>query len=277
MRTIAKRYSISAALPMGIAIAFSLIPTSISHAKTIHPTSTQTSIAQINPETPQFLLNQRAMTVVGQGLSTAPADTARLELSLGLRLPVDPSGGAPMNPSLEELLQPLITVLTASGISRDQIQIQTVQIENPRLFITVNRPTRENLQTLVSQINQSLRQSEALFLQSIGAEYAINNCLFLERRARQAALSDAQTRANNLATDLGVRRGDILLVTEYPILGSSASGACGSKVGVPVSLPFGTASDNLPPYNPAAQTEVQLRSQVSITYIIEDLSAPDGA
>lgn len=277
MRTTIKRFSRAAAIAIPIGIAFSFLPTPISRAETIPPTSTQKSIAQTSPESMSpFSLNQRAMTVIGQGLSTAPADTARLELSLGLRVPANPSGEAEMNPSPEELLEPLITVLTANGISRERIQIQAVQIENPRVFITVDRPNRESLQTLISQINQSLRSSQALFLQSIGAEYAINNCQFLERRARQAALNDAQTRATNLATDLRVKRGALLQVTEYPISGSPASGACGSKVGVAVSSPFSPASDNLPPYNPGAPTEVQLRSQVSITYTIEDLAAPDG-
>ncbi|NES97195.1 MAG: SIMPL domain-containing protein [Desertifilum sp. SIO1I2] len=270
MRTIAKRQRKFAAtwgflaVPIGIAIAVTPFCASLSRAQTLND--------QVSPElTPQFLFNQRAMTVIGQGLAAAPADTARLEFSLGLRLPPELNRDVESDPSPEEFLQPVISALTESGVSRNQIQIQAVQIENPRVQVTVTRPTRESLQALIERVNQSLRQSEALFLQSIGAEYGINNCQFLERQARRAALNDAQTRARNLAADLGVNQGEVLRVTEYPLAGSPASGACGSKIGVSTS-PFGPASDNLPPYNPAAPTEVQLRSQVSITYTIEEES-----
>jgi uncharacterized protein YggE len=216
---------------------------------------------------PQFIVNQRAIAVIGQGLATAPADTARLEFRLASRTPSEPSQ-LETNAAAELGLQPAIDALVKIEVPADNIKVQTSSVENPKLLVSLQKPTRDRLEEVVRVVTSSLTTSDNLFIQGIGAEYKLNNCYQLERTARRAAIRDALEQAKIIGVDLGLKLGDILFVSMFPSFGSAASSTCGSKVGVPVS-PLLSLSDTMPPYDPSANPEVQLRIQVSITYAIQ--------
>ncbi|MGA9382070.1 MAG: hypothetical protein WBV73_25195 [Phormidium sp.] len=57
----------------------------------------------------------------------------------------------------------------------------------------------------------------------------------------------------------------MLLLTVYPIVSPASVSACGTKIAVPLS-PFFNINESTPPYNPSVLSEVQVRSQVSVTY-----------
>lgn len=225
--------------------------------------------------TPQILINQRAITVVGQGQAVAPADTALLEFRFGNRAPTDQSpqatvASADSNTSLpvETALQPVVDALLAVKVPVGNIQLQSSSLDNPKLVVQLDKPTRDRVQDVVKIVTTALKSDNSLFIQGIGAEYGVNNCAPLERTARRAALRDALTQAQIIAFDLGVKVGEILFVTVYPSFGSPASSTCGSKVGVPVSSLF-SVSETTPPYDPSANPEVRLRMQISLTYSIQ--------
>jgi uncharacterized protein YggE len=227
--------------------------------------------------TPQLLINQRAITVMGQGLATAPADTARIEFRFASRTPLDtlpaetPADSAEGNVGLpvEVALQPVIDALVAIKVPADNIQLQSSALESPKLLVTLEKPTRDRIQEVVKVVTSMLTSRDNLFIQGIDAEYAVKDCLPLERAARKAALRDAQNQVGPIALDLGIKIGEILFVTVFPSFGSSASSVCGSKVGVPTS-PLLALSDSTPPYDPSANPEVQVRIQISITYAIKE-------
>lgn len=227
--------------------------------------------------TPQLMTSQRAITVVGLGQATAPADIARLEFRFASRQPFTPSALGPLRLPVqqarqvtEEALEPVVEALVAIEIPENNIEIQTSSIENPRVLVTLSRPDRDRIQQVVASASGAVGNNETLFLQSIGAAYALNDCRPLERTARRAALSDAQNQANGLATDLGVQIGDLLFVTAFPISSPSRSFSnCGSKVS-DSSVPFPGVDEAAPPYDPSAPVEAQVRSQVSITYKIQE-------
>lgn len=227
---------------------------------------------------PQFLLEQRAMTVIGQGQATAPADTARIQFRFASRAPLNtPQAVAPVETAegevvspVELALQPVVDALVAIKVPPENIQVQTDDPENPKVLVKLDKPTRERVKEVVRAASSVFQGSDNFFIQGIGVEYAVNNCQPLERAARRAALRDALSQANVIALDLGVKVGEILFVTMFPSFGSPASAGCGSKVGVPAS-PLFAFSESMPPYDPSANPEVQLRIQVSITYAIKSI------
>ena len=232
-------------------------------------------ISQVgNGVAPQLTTDKRAVTVIGQGQASAPADKALLEFRLGSRESAEqPPGVAVPAPQEEDLLikaalKPVIDALIAIKVPAENIEIQTSSVENPKMLVRFNNPTREQMQQVVTVASNALQKSNKLFLQGIGAEYGVNDCQPLERAARRLAISDAQVEVTSVALELGVKVGEILFVTVYPSSGPPNVSACGSKAAVPTS-PFSVTSESTPPYNPSVPPEVQVRSQVSVTYAIK--------
>lgn len=217
-----------------------------------------------------LVLTQRAFTVVGQGQVTVPADRAILEFQLGSRnslsAPEEPGVSLASASVTPETLQPLVTALRAAGVKAEQIEPQTSPLENPRLLVTLLKPTREQVQKVVMTVDQAVTRSQQLFLQSIGAAYSVKSCQPLEQSAQLLALADARRQMTSLAQALRMQMGEILLVTVLPLQGAASSVGCGSKVGVSSSLLVTTDETTLPPYNAAALPEVKVRSQISVTY-----------
>lgn len=228
------------------------------------------NVSQVtNGITPQLLINQRAITVIGQGQESVPADMARLEFRFASRNPLDSSSskipGTVFPP--EEVLKPVVDALLAIAVPADNIEIQTNTLENPKLFVKILKPTRERMQEVVKTATLATETSQ-LFIQGISAEYAVNNCQPLETSARRNAIRDAETQVRSVALEMRLQLGELLLVTVYPIVSPASVSACGTKQAVPLS-PFSNLNQSIPPYDPSALPEVQVRSQVSVTYAIK--------
>jgi uncharacterized protein YggE len=226
---------------------------------------------------PQLITPHRAVTLIGQGQVTAPADIAQLEFTLGSQTDFDNRSAA--NPPLsvedkrqaiEAAIQPIVAALLELKIPKDNIALQTNALESPKLRVQINKPTQERLQQIVVTVDRATKTNRQFFVQSIGAAYSINNCQPLERAARRLALNDAQTQIKILALDLNVTIGELLFVTAFPISGLPAAFSnCGSKVGVPSPNLIVPDESTFPPYSPSDPIEVKVRSQVSLTYEIK--------
>jgi uncharacterized protein YggE len=221
------------------------------------------------------VLERRSLTVVGLGQVTVPADIALLEFRFGSREALNPAESTPglsiqtARKNTEAALQPAIKALTAAGVPSRNITAQTSSLQSPALLVRVDKPTQKGLQTIVLAVDQASKSSQSLFLQSIGAGYAVNSCQVVQRSARRIALRDAREQLTSLAQEVGVQLGELLSVTVLPLEGSPNSTGCGSKVGVPnMSVPI-AIDDATPPYNPSDQPTVQVRSQVSVTHAIK--------
>lgn len=257
-------------LPPLLAIATLTLAIPVTYAQTTAP-------GYCPPETaaPGCHTGRRSLTVIGRGQVTATADTAIMEFRFASR---DSSVSETLSPGLslpaarrqtEGALQPAITALQTAGIPARNITLQTYSVQSPKLLVVVDKPTQDGLQELVLQVEQSLATSQTIFLQGIGAGYAVNTCEALERSARRLALRDAQRQMATLAQDVNVALGELLSVTVLPLVGASASVGCGTKAGMPVSsFPF-TSEETTPPYNPADKPQVQVRSEVSVTHAIQ--------
>jgi uncharacterized protein YggE len=222
------------------------------------------------------VLERRSLTVVGLGQVTAPADIALLEFRFGSREALNTAESTPPGLSIqtarkdtEAALQPAIKALTEAGVPARNITAQTSSLQSPALLVRVDKPTQKGLQKIVVAVDQASKSSQSVFLQSIGAGYAVNSCQVMQRSARRIALRDAREQLTSLAQEVGVQLGELLSVTVLPLQGSPNSTGCGSKVGVP-NMPVPIAIDDAtPPYNPSDQPTVQVRSQVSVTHTIK--------
>ncbi|UBF27423.1 SIMPL domain-containing protein [Kovacikia minuta CCNUW1] len=223
----------------------------------------------------QTTVGRRSLTVMGQGQVKAPADAALLEFRFGSR--EESSAAAADAPGLsiqdsrklaETALKPTVNALMTAGIPARNITVQTGSIQNPKLLVKVDKPTQDRLQQIVLTVDQSLKSGQQLFLQTIGAVYSVDRCEPLERSARQIALQDAKRQMTTLAQDVKVELGELLSVTVLPLIGSSASLGCGTKVGVSASPLTLVTDETTPPYNPSDKPEVEVRSQVSVTHAI---------
>jgi uncharacterized protein YggE len=234
-----------------------------------------TNPAPVSNGSPQSVINQRAITIIGQGQVTAPADTARLEFRLitrdvaqtpvaGLKLPSE--SGEEAGTLLA--LKPLVEALVALKVPEKDIQIRANSTETPQVIVNLSKPTKERIEQVVGKVNKAASSNQVI-VQSVGAVYTVANCQPLEREARKIALSDARNQINSFAQDLGVKIGDVFSVTVFPSSSSASASSCGTKVGVPVS-PFALSSETVPPYDPSVPPQVEVRSQVSVTYSIKD-------
>lgn len=222
-------------------------------------------LAQLQP---QLVINQRAITVVGQGMATAPADTARLQLIFTRNNPFGSSDATGLsNTSMlarENILQPVVKALTAIKVPAEAITVQISSVESAEMQILIEKPTPTRVQEVVLTADRTAKTQGQLFLQNTGAQYLVRNCLPLENTARRNALADAQNRVRSLALSLAVQLSELLFATEFPVAGTPHNfSACGSKVAAT------TSRERFPPYDPAAPTEVQIRSSISLTYGIK--------
>jgi uncharacterized protein YggE len=234
-----------------------------------HYTLAQEPVA---PLTYPTLSQPRTITVLGQGQAIAPADLAQLKFLIADRTalnslndPVPDGPNLDRSPMRADRLQPIIAALVAIGIPQDAIAVQPSTVDSAELSVQISKPTRQRVQQVVLTANRAA-QSNQLLVQRVGAEYRLNNCQPFENAARRAALQDAQRRIQALATAAQVTPGELLQITEFPIAGSpSAFSRCGSQVGGATN-PFEQPSQSPPPYDPAAPTDVQVYSRVSLTY-----------
>ncbi|WP_392531711.1 SIMPL domain-containing protein [Nostoc sp. C117] len=238
--------------------------------------------------------DRHSLMVMGQGAVRVPADTADIELvfSRGTsndELQTQPSAlpeahrifsptvfltdktpveSLPDKKSLTKgTLQPIVDSLIAKGISADKIKVQintNTSDNNAKILIRVEKPTRDRIQELVATANKATSKLENLTIKSVGVEYAVNDCQALQSSVYQSAMKDAQSRAQALATAMGVKLG-IPSVAEpfYTLFYPS----CGSKTGVP--LPSFASLLLSPTYDPDAPAEVEMKKDIFVTYTVK--------
>ncbi|MEH2152856.1 SIMPL domain-containing protein [Nostoc sp.] len=235
--------------------------------------------------------DRHSLMVMGQGVVRVPADTADIELVFSSegsndQLETQPSSlpqtrrissptlllnyktaaeSLPNKKSLTKAtLQPVVNDLVAKGIRADKIQVQintNSSENNAKILVRLEKPTRDRVQEIVATANKSTSELENLSVKSVGVEYAVNDCQALQSSVYQSAMKDAQSRAQALATAMGVKL-DTPSVAEpfYTLFYPS----CSSKTGV--TLPSFANFLLSPTYNPDAPAEVEMKKDIFVTY-----------
>lgn len=236
--------------------------------------------------------DRHSLMVIGQGVVRVPADTADIELVFSSggsnnNLEMQPSSlgsvrrisspilllnyktAAESLPSKKSLtkatLQPVVNSLVAKGISADKIQVQlntNSSENNAKILVRLEKPTRDRVQEIVATANKSTSEIENLSVKSVGVEYAVNDCQALQSSVYQSAMKDAQSRAQALATAIGVKLGTPSVAEPFYTLFYPS---CSSKTGV--TLPSFAGFLLSPTYNPDATAEVEMKKDIFVTYI----------
>jgi uncharacterized protein YggE len=129
--------------------------------------------------------------------------------------------------------------------------------------VTVTLRDADKVGPVVEASTAAVDETDILFLQNIGVSYRVDDCDALLDEARRAAIEDARDNGEGLADALGVSRGALLAAWEYSYDPTGYS-ACAED-----SYSYGLYEYEGPPYNPAAPAEVQIVSNVSLTYAIQ--------
>ena len=243
------------------------------------------------------------IVVQGYGRATAPADTARVAFTvsksgvvypmpMGETKPSEPAvteGGVvegsapapevtavppdiyptqvPQEPITEADLQPLTDAIKAQGVSDSDIEVTIYPYSyygpygSPTALVTVTLHDVSKVGSLMDAANQAIAASGTIYLQNTGVTYSVGNCDTLLKEARKAAVEDARNNGAGLAEALGVGLGAIQGATEYSYDPYGYSG-CQSQSG-PVY------SSYMPPYDPAQPAEVQIISNVTISFAMQ--------
>ncbi|WP_414570786.1 SIMPL domain-containing protein [Nostoc sp. CCY 9925] len=243
--------------------------------------------------------DRHSLMVMGQGVARVPADTADIELVFSSKdsndeLQTQPStlsqarrktlqtlllndktpiGQIPPTPvenkkSLTKAtLQPIVDTLVANRISANKIQVQintNSSENNAKILVKVEKPTRDRIQEIVGTANKATSKIENLAINSVGVEYAVNDCQALQSSVYQSAMKDAQSRAQALATAMGVKLGAASVAEPFYTLFYPS---CNSKSGV--TLPSFASFLLTPTYDPDAPAEVEMKKDIFVTYTVK--------
>ena len=202
------------------------------------------------------------ISVTGHGTVHAAPDTASVDVGVDVTQPTVSDAFAQANTTIQQI----IDALTNLGISLDDIQTSNLSVYSTSNY---NPQTGENdngytVSNTVHVIVRDTTQVEAVINAAIdagatnlyGLNFDIEDRSALESQARDLAMQDAQTRAQEYATLIGAQLGDVIVVVETQY---------GSV------LPYTTANVRLQSGGggavvAAGQTDVQI--QVDVTYRI---------
>jgi len=199
----------------------------------------------------------------GSGTSSAPAPDIT---------PVPPDiypTPIPTTPITETDLQPLVDAIKAQGVSDSDIEVTIYPATyygpygTPTARVTATLSDTSKVGSLIDAGNQAVANSGVIYIQNTGVTYSVNDCDALLREARIAAVQDARDNGAGLAEALGVGLGGIQGASEYswdPYGYSSCQ---------PQSGPVYYSDYEGPPYDPAQPAEVQIVSNVTISFAMQ--------
>ena len=249
-----------------------------------------------------------SITVLGQGEASAEPDGVNLSLSIStadpfgfgmssaaveVPAPVGGAGGAPAIPEFEftppqfeivteEKLQPVVQALADHGVTDENISVNPFRSSGPfgvdfpgasSVEVVVSRARPSQVEPLLNAVQQALSDQGQYSLRSFRAVFTVADCSPLEDQARQQALANARSRAEELAKDAGVKLGTVATISEIPIpapfffgaSGGGAGGGCGAledaaEQGFPGEL-FGFAT---------SPSMVKVSVGLQVTYRLEE-------
>ena len=233
------------------------------------------------------VLQQGGLTgITGQGFgrATVAADSATVQFFVQQffegPFPVEapPFDGEPFpeefpepEPFTEEDLAPIIDALLEQGVSEDDIEVIISPDVGGRFgppgTAQVRAKVREpagKLEPLVEAAREAGKAIEGLSFFDISVSYAVDDCTPLEREALGAAIEDAEESAQLLADALGKSLADLVFATESVFSPFAPSPCDPSAFGFEEFEFFGGL-----PFDPSQPAEVQLVSNVNLTFAFE--------
>lgn len=212
---------------------------------------------------PAAQTNQTGLTVTGTGEAQGEPDVAFVEVGIDIE---DEDLGAAVNQS-NRIINNITSALDELGVAEEDIQTTNFNVFQDQrydnngptgeFFFRVNNTVRIRI-VEIEQTGEILERSlEAGANQVYGLNFTIDDPQALQDAARTEAINDAQRKAEQMASDLGVELGD-------PIFVSEGGGA------VPFASPrFDTfAADEAISAVPVSTGQLNVSSSVTVTFEI---------
>jgi hypothetical protein len=250
-----------------------------------------------------------ALTVYGNGEATVPADMATVQILIGLgdrqfgfsqedsgssiresasgSVSSDgdeDSGGRRGNRRAEpETITPeqvdaiVASIAEAAAVQPNAIETHLSPLaarrgedraRNLRLELIVDQPTPQDLNDLFAA-GSDVATENGLVVEVAGARYDTADCAAIEEAAQEAAIADADLRAERLARLLGVALGEVVgaASNDYSIF-ESGEGGCSGQTGSSYDSEYGGLGISVPVFDPAQPAEVTVISTLTIAYEI---------
>ncbi len=254
------------------------------------------ALAQEEQEQATPAAGERSITVIGYGGATVPAEIATVQMLFSTqeafagpfpRLGPDDTLGE----AEREAAEPIVQAIVDAGISEETVRVLTSPALSGfggsggrgvfRLDLTVEDEALnlERMNELVNAAGQAAAV-EGITLTFVGARYDVADCGPVTREALQSANDDTRARAEEQAELMGVELGEALRSSEvaapsgggfspYPGILPSVRGGCDPVIDPSVSFGPGT-SFSVPAFDPTVETEVDVYTQVIVTYAVSD-------
>lgn len=231
----------------------------------IEQTSTQLQIAQATGSEDSY---NGSLSVTGTSQINAPADQAIILLTYYSNSYYSSDSSEP-NSSQSLQVQPadlktVVDALTAAGIPAGSIKAYP-DFTSPgsmKVRLTIAQPTQARLEELIETANTAATKNNRFTTSGASVGYTVQDCQSVENQARQAAMTDANNRANALANVAGRQIGQVVSLGESVSWGSSYSTTC------PATNDPSAYSDiySLPMYDPSLPPVVKVVYSLSVTY-----------
>lgn len=205
------------------------------------------------------------ITVNGAGQAQAPADIARVTLNLSSR-----NNALTLN---KTSLQLVVDALIRAHVEPESI-VEPIYLEGrastnyATVCGTVNHPTVQIIQDGMQTLTSAFAAMPDILVNQAGVSVTLNDCTLMRTKARRAALEQAHTQAQEIASASGVHLGKILTVQAY---GDNGGGGGMYPQVSPNSCTsfYQIGPGNMPPFMTLADyLQVRIHSNVNVTYAI---------
>lgn len=218
-----------------------------------------------------------AITVVGEGTATAPAETASVVIVIGgdSNVYIDPMTIGPDSvptPSVVDA-SPVIDALVASGIPAGDIQTVDGMFQGEwgsgmpatpvTILVTVSQPTVEGLTAMLDLVRATASEN-TLFVNQFSAMYSIADCRPLRQQARANAVANAREQAEDQAVALETTVGDVVASRDtLPMTMGFAqmNGCTTAPLAMPYAMKYAAA-----PFDPGQPAEVTIAVAVEVSF-----------
>lgn len=164
-----------------------------------------------------------AITVLGEGSASAPAETATVVISIGADgnvyydpMTIEPEGTAT---SADVDVSAIIDAIIALGVPVNDVEL----VETPfmgewgsgmgpqpvTIIVTIVQPTVDDLSELL-RVVRTTAHAEGLFVNQFGVMYLVADCRSLRQEARADAVANARAEAEDQAAALETTIGDVV-------------------------------------------------------------------
>jgi uncharacterized protein YggE len=231
-----------------------------------------------------------SLLVTGAGRASAPAEQAVIQLLIVRNRPYSPNFVTVVPTSSSDRdgsLEPVVEAIMSTGIVSSAIDVvsspslisvcnNSSQCSAARINITVARPTLDRLNQIVDAAGAAAGE-QGLTVQDVGVGYTVADCRPIQAAAREAAVKDGQSRAEDQARVMGVSLGELLVSNEPAPNEPLDANGCVPLHGKTDDAWWtpGSIGLTVPPFDPEATPEVAVDLEVSLAYAI--VAAPAGS